>query len=287
MLKSIFFQIARDSYLQDDVTERILMGLTWMTRESLFLAEDIHPSHLYSFQKYIHDIKNGIPEAYVLWEQEFFWRRFYVNNTTLIPRPETELLVEVLRNLCCENANMNQSSYIDVGTGTGCILASILLELHPLRFFSVYWVDIDQNILWLTQKNLDHYKLWVTWLIEGSLISLFLEKKYSFWKHLYLSANLPYIRTGDKSHMWENVIKYEPPSALYWWVKNGFELYEKLIYQCYVLKKMYNLESLHVCIEIGYDQYEYSSHFLKGLWLRFEFFQDIHTIQRVIYITGF
>lgn len=287
MLKTIFFQIARDSYLEDDITERILMAVTWMTRESLFLVEDIHPSYLYSFQKYIYDIKSGIPEAYIFWEQEFLWRNFYTDSSTLIPRPETELLVQVLRNNCFKSANMSESSYIDIGTGSGCILASLLLELHPLRFFSVYWVDIDQDILSLAQKNLDRYTLWVSWLLEGSLLSPFLEKKYSFWKHLYLSANLPYIRVGDENNMWENVVRYEPSSALYGGEKTWFELYEKLIYQCYVIKKSYTLESLHLCIEIWYDQYDISSLFLSELWLQFEFFQDMHTIQRVIYITGF
>lgn len=287
MLKSLFFQIARDADIQEDMAERILVKITWMTRESLFLMDEISSSYLYSFQKYIHELTNGIPAAFVFWEQEFFWRNFYTESSTLIPRPETELLLEVLRNICLKNANMRESSYVDVGTGTGCILASLLLELTPLCFFSVYWVDINSAILQLTEKNLDRYKLWVSWLLEGSLLSPFLEKKYSFWKHLYLSANLPYIRTGDSVHIWENVIKYEPSSALYWGEKTGFELYEKLIYQCYVIKKSYAIESLHLCIEIWYDQYDTSIAFLNELWLRFEFFKDMHTIQRVIYITGF
>lgn len=287
MLKSIFLQIARDSHLEDEIAERILMRITWMSRESLFLIEDIHPSHLYSFQKYIHDIKSGIPEAYIFWEQEFLGRNFYTDSSTLIPRPETELLVEILRNNCFKGANMSESSYIDVGTGSWCILASLLLELHPLRFFSVYWVDIDQAILRLTQKNLDRHKLWVSWLLEGSLLSPFLEKEYSLGKHLYISANLPYIRHGDSIHMWENVIKYEPSSALYGGKDTWFELYEKLIGQCFILTKIRKLKKIHLIIEIWYDQYEYTQKFLWEHWLRFEFFQDMHTIQRVVYIHGF
>ena len=288
MDKKLFYLQALSSWISEHTTEKILCKILGCSREHLFLLSDISPSYLYEFQKYLYDFQSGVPEAYILWEQEFYSRNFLCNSSTLIPRKETELLVEVLKNICLTHANMNQSSYIDIGTGTSCILSTLLLEIHPLRFCEIYWIDISDEILEFSQKNITLHWLRDIQLIRSSLLDAFLaQKDIKLSKNLYMSANLPYIREGDTQSMSSSVKAYEPDTALYGWNNTWFELYESLLKQCFLLKKVRDLQDIHLCVEIWYDQYEHSKRILSELWLRFEYFKDIHNIARVIYITGF
>ena len=288
MDKKYFYDQARASGIFEWITEKILLKILWCSREHLFLLSDISSSHLYSFQKYLFEFQKWIPEAYILWEQEFYGRRFSCENSTLIPRKETELLVDILKDICFKRADMRESSYIDIGTWTSCILTTLLLELQPLRFSQVYWVDISDDILKLSQKNISFHWLSEVKLMQNSLLEWFLsDEALELQKKCYISANLPYVRAWDTDSMWKDVIVHEPSSALYWGEDTWFELYEALLKQCFILKKIKKLQSIHLCIEIWYDQYEYSQKVLSELWLQFEYFQDIHKIARVIYITGF
>jgi hypothetical protein len=84
-----------------------------------------------------------------------------------------------------------------------------------------------------------------------------------------------------------SVINYEPKIALYGWKNTWFEMYEKLINQCFELKKVYNIEKIVLFIEIWFDQYEYSKNNLTNLWLEFEYFRDNSWIFRSIKIYDF
>ncbi|MCH8518531.1 HemK family protein methyltransferase [Candidatus Gracilibacteria bacterium] len=287
MKKSEFYEYGVSCFLSKDSIERVLCKVLGCSREDLFLKQDIPASFLYDFQKYVYEFKKGVPESYILGQQEFYGREFYVEPCTLIPRRETELLVDVMRDICLFSADMQTSSYIDIGTGTTCILSSLILELHPLQFQDIYAVDINSAILKLSQRNLERHHIAGVTLLEGSLLSVFLSEKKSLQKTLYISANLPYIKYGDEKNMGNDVVKYEPDSALYGGNKTGFELYTTLLHQCFLLKNTYKLKDIHVCIEIGYDQYDYSQDVLTELGLRFEYFTDFRNIKRVIYISGF
>ena len=287
MDKQIYYAQAKASGISQWVTEKILCHILGCTKEHLFLLSDIAAEHLYEFQKYLYEFQKWLPEAFIFWEQEFFGRNFLCNTSTLIPRKETELLVDVLKNLCLRNADMDKSSYIDIGTGTTCILTSLYLELLPLKFSYIYWVDIHDDILNLGRENITKYQLQDVELIKSSILQTFLDSQKKLTKNVYISANLPYIKNWDIDNMWDDVVKYEPKSALYGGSETWFELYESLVKECFLLKKIYRLHSIHLCIEIWYDQFEYSQTILSELWLQFEYFKDIHSIQRVIYITGF
>ena len=70
----------------------------------------------------------------------------------------------------------------------------------------------------------------------------------------------------------QEVLDNEPHIALFWWEKTGFEMYEKLIWEIYELKKIYHFDSIQVFIEIGFDQYEYSHKYLSQKWLKWYFY---------------
>lgn len=288
MDKKFFYDQALASGVSDSSIEKILQKILGCSREHLFLLSDIPASKLYEFQKYLYEFQKGIPEAYILWEQEFYWRKFFCDSSTLIPRKETEQLVDNFKNICLINANMNESSYIDIGTGTSCILTTMLLELYPLSFSEIYWVDISEDVLQLSQKNITFHWLSETQLMKSSLLDIFLsDDTIKLSKNLYISANLPYVRLWDTENMGCDVVYYEPANALYWWDSTWFELYESMLKQCFLLKKIKDIHNIHLCIEIWYDQYGLSKRIFSELWLQFEYFQDIHKIPRIVYITGF
>ena len=287
MQKKFYLDQAILSGVSHSNAEKILCRILGCSKEHLFRLSDIAAEHLYEFQKYLYEFQKWLPEAYIFWEQEFYGRNFFCGNSTLIPRKETELLVDVLKNKCLLRADMKESSYIDVGTGTSCILTTLVLELQPLQFTQVYWIDISDDILDLAKKNIVKHGIDNIILHKSSLLWVFLQEEIALKKNIYISANLPYIKNWDTLNMWSDVVSYEPDTALYGWVESWFEMYESLFKECFLLKKIHNLQSIHVCIEIWFDQYELSKHILQELWLQFEYFPDIHNIQRIIYITGF
>jgi methylase of polypeptide subunit release factors len=127
-----------------------------------------------------------------------------------------------------------------------------------------------QNIIQLKYSN----------LLEHFLIN----KKPFLNESLIITANLPYIKNWDFENMDKETIEFEPDSALYWWEKTGFELYEKLLAQCSQLKKLYNIKEITLFIEIGFDQYEISKNYLKKIKWEHTYFRDNWWIHRCIKI---
>ena len=150
--------------------------------------------------------------------------------------------------------------------------------------------DISEKALDIANINLKKYSLQNKLrLINSNLLDIFLSDTSflcSRWdltiENLFITANLPYIKNKDFKNINESVLKYEPNIALYWWKKTGFELYEKLIYDCLELNYVYNIWNLVLFIEIGFDQFEISKNFLKWLKLKFEFFKDNLFYNRVV-----
>jgi hypothetical protein len=80
------------------------------------------------------------------------------------------------------------------------------------------------------------------------------------------------------------VINYEPDIALYGWAETGFEMYKRLIYECFALKREYNLFEIVLFIEIWFDQWDYAKKYLDTKWLNYECFNDNTWIFRCIKI---
>lgn len=128
-------------------------------------------------------------------------------------------------------------------------------------------VDNSSEALKVTEKNVEKFGLKEkVHIVEADLLSGFSEAQvHPLSKNLCMSANLPYIKNNDFENMARSVIDHEPDSALYGGEKTGFELYEKLIKQCFQLKNILSLENITLFIEIGFDQYEVSKSFLEEL----------------------
>ncbi len=155
-----------------------------------------------------------VPIAYILGYKEFYGRRFTVTTTTLIPRPESEAMIELLGELPLQP----DMKLVDVGTGTGCLGITAKLE-HPE--LDVTLLDIDIHTLNVAEKNADTLKADVTALKSDLL------EGYPYQADIIL-ANLPYV---DPEWETSPETQHEPEIALFA-KDNGLALIKKLIDQC-------------------------------------------------------
>jgi release factor glutamine methyltransferase len=172
-----------------------------------------------AFRDRIRRRSQGEPVAYILGRKEFFGHEFSVGPATLIPRPETEHLVELLLRSFPEDAELTG---LDVGTGTGCIAIS-LKKARP-RWTIKAW-DISREALGVAAKNAE--KLAAP--IELEQRDALQEQSWSAAPHAFdfIASNPPYIADSERSELAASVVRYEPALALFAEEK-GLIFYRKL-----------------------------------------------------------
>ncbi|MDR0386031.1 MAG: peptide chain release factor N(5)-glutamine methyltransferase [Prevotellaceae bacterium] len=146
-----------------------------------------------------------IPLQYILGETEFYGRKFYVDKNVLIPRCETEELVDLVVG---ENRS-GATNIMDIGTGSGCIAISLNCELPEAK---VYAIDISAEALKVAMKNCDRNKACVMFA-EYDILGCS-EFPYNT-KFDIIVSNPPYVRMSEKKNMHENVLEHEPHTALF------------------------------------------------------------------------
>ena len=236
-------------------SELILSNLIKKKKENLIInsKEKVSKSTIDNFNKLITRRLKREPLAYILKQKEFWSKIFYVNRNTLIPRPETELLCEsIIKTL------KNRTPYIlDVGTGTGCILLSILSELKKARGVGI---DISKKAIEVAKKNSSN--------LELNKRAKFFSKSFNDiygYKFDLIVSNPPYIRTCDIKNLSDDVRKFEPKIALDGG-KDGLDVIKKVIYKTKtILKKLGWL-----ALEIGHGQHRKVSKILKEQGFREE-----------------
>ena len=155
-------------------------------------------------ENFIAKLKEYIPIQYILGETEFFGLPFRVNESVLIPRPETEELVDWIRNENDRNANLG---ILDIGTGSGCIAISLK---HEFTNATVDAFDISEKALETAQNNATLNKLEVTFSKVDILNTPEMEQKWDI-----IVSNPPYVTELEKSEILPNVLDYEPHLALF------------------------------------------------------------------------
>lgn len=158
-----------------------------------------------------------VPIAYIIGHKEFYGRRFKVSTATLIPRPESENMIELLKDTLYKLNNKKYKTLVDIGTGSGCIGITAKLEIPEL---SVTLSDIDNGALYVANYNADKYQ------VDIDIIKSDLLQRYPINPDIIL-ANLPYV---DRSWDLSPETRHEPKIALFA-NNNGRDLIEKLIYQ--------------------------------------------------------
>jgi release factor glutamine methyltransferase len=209
------------------------------TREEILtnIDQKIDKKKFLLFKKYLQRRSKNEPIAYILGEKEFWSSTFYVNNNTLIPRPETELLVDNLLEFY-RNKNI---SILDIGTGSGCIIVSLLINLKKSIGFGV---DISKDAISIATKNSIKHKL--ANRIKFSTLSF--EKIFNKKFDLIVS-NPPYIERKDIKNLIDDIKKYEPRMALDGG-NDGLDLIRKVIYKSKDILKIKGM----LALEIGNEQ---------------------------------
>jgi len=162
-------------------------------------------------KKYLDELLKHKPVQYVLNEAWFYKRKFYVNENVLIPRPETEELVEWIVKDEKNNAdgNSKQTNIIDIGTGSGCIPVSLKKELPEAN---VTAIDVSEKALVVSKKNAKELNASIDFFQIDFL-------KEDEWKALpqidIIVSNPPYIPINEKEILAKNVIDFEPEIALF------------------------------------------------------------------------
>ncbi|MGL5685747.1 MAG: peptide chain release factor N(5)-glutamine methyltransferase [Vagococcus fluvialis] len=187
-----------------------------------------------------------IPVQYLIGSTEFYGRRFKVNEHTLIPRPETEELVELI----LKDNHQENLEVVDIGTGTGIIALSLSLE-NPT--WKVTGLDISKEALKIATKNNQALEGQVHFL-ESDVLSKFPKNK----KIDILVSNPPYISYDEWEEMDESVREYEPKQALFA-ENNGLAIYEKIAKESTPVLS----ETGRIYLEIGYLQGESVSQIFK------------------------
>ena len=192
-------------------------------------------------EKYNLAIKRRIkrePVAYITGKKEFWSDNYLVNRGTLIPRPETELLIYKIINFF-KNKKIN---ILDIGTGSGCILLSILKELNFARGIGI---DSSPRAIKTAEKNSKNLKL--SYRSKFKVANL---EKFNLGKYDLIVSNPPYIPSKDIKNLSKDIINYEPLIAINGGI-DGFEIIKKVIYKSNDLLKRNGL----LAIEVGRNQY--------------------------------
>ena len=186
-------------------SELLLSQATNKSREFIILNldHDISKKEYDYFKKMVNQRSKGKPIAY-LTGKKFFWKdEFLINENVLIPRPDTEVIIEQVLKIYKKK---NKVSFLDIGFGSGCILLSILKERKD---FIATGVDISNHALKVCKINA--YKLGVK-----NRVRLFKSDIDKFFKGKYdlIISNPPYIKNLDLKYLDKDVIKFEPKLAL-------------------------------------------------------------------------
>ena len=200
--------------------------------------EELKKENIQLFDFLVKRRKKGEPIAYLINKKEFWAQNFYINQNVLIPRPDTEHLVEETLRLFNMNSKLN---ILDIGTGSGCILLSILKERR--NFFGT-GIDISKKAINVACFNAKIHQLNNRVRFYNSDVDKFLIGKYDL-----IISNPPYIKRKDLKYLEKGEVGFEPKLALDGG-KDGFSKITKVISKASSLIK----RNGKFILEIGFDQ---------------------------------
>ena len=221
-------------------SEILLSKIIKKNRKYLILNsnEVLKKENIKSFDYLVKRRKKGEPIAYLINKKEFWKQNFYINQNVLIPRPDTEILVEETLKLFNVNSKLNM---LDIGTGSGCILLSILKERR--NFFGT-GIDISKKAINVARFNAKMHQLSNRVKFYNSDVDKFLIGKYDL-----VVSNPPYIKRQDLKYLEVDVKGFEPKLALDGG-KDGFSKITKVISKTSTLLK----KNGRFILEIGFGQ---------------------------------
>jgi release factor glutamine methyltransferase len=183
--KTLAGQAIEDASLEAELLLRHVLKID-RTRLYLELKDELSPADEEAFQTLIERRSSGEPSAYITGRREFYGRDFLVNHHTLIPRPESELLVEKALSLM---HNQGNATIADIGTGCGAIAVSLALEMPEAK---IYATDLSAKALEVAAINCQRHGVsHRVILLQGDMLEPLPERVD------LIVANLPYVRRGE------------------------------------------------------------------------------------------
>jgi release factor glutamine methyltransferase len=223
------------------------------------------------YRSYVERRSAGEPLQYIVGHQEFFNLDFEVSPDVLIPRPETELLVETALELLGDTPD--PPSICDIGTGSGCIAISILHERPELRAIGI---DISAAALAVAARNAERHGVADRLsLIESDCFDRIEASAHSF---SLIAANPPYVAAAAYDGLQREVREHEPRIALSPG-GDGLDVVRRVIQNA----PPYLVSGGHLLIEIGFDQHEAVHSMIdKNVWTLLDIHRDLQGIPRTV-----
>jgi release factor glutamine methyltransferase len=245
----------------DAIASLVLTDLTGLNKARLkaFTDTELSTEQSQKLATILQELRTGKPVQYILGHTEFYGLNFLVNPAVLIPRPETEELVEWILQTIPSSVDIN---ILDIGTGSGCI--PIVLKLH-LTNNKLFAIDISPDALQTAKRNAELNKTDITFVEADALHlneSVIAEQQYGV-----IVSNPPYVTMVDKQQMHHNVTGFEPHTALFVPNENPLLFYVAIAdfaaghlnkdgYLFFEINESYGAETVEMLVAKGFTQIE-------------------------------
>ena len=181
---------------------------------------EISEGEVQKWESIISELKTEKPIQYIIGETWFYDSKFYVNEHTLIPRPETEELVDWIVATEKKNDKKEKLTILDIGTGTGCIPISLKKNLPQAE---VSAIDVSEEALKVAQRNALENKVEINFMLQNILETEDLKQQFDI-----IVSNPPYVRNMEKQEIKKNVLAFEPHLALFVEDNDALLFYRKI-----------------------------------------------------------
>ena len=168
---------------------------------------EISDEEVLKWEAIISDLKTEKPIQYSIGETWFYDSKFYVNEHTLIPRPETEELVDWIIKTHKSKDKIDKLAVLDIGTGTGCIPISLKKNIPQAEVFAI---DVSEEALKIAHKNAETNQVQINFILQNILETKDLNQNFDV-----IVSNPPYVRNLEKQEIKKNVLEFEPHLALF------------------------------------------------------------------------
>jgi release factor glutamine methyltransferase len=265
-------QLASDENLRATATrdaELLLLHTLQISRITLIANPDteLTPSQRTAYESTIARRLRYEPIQYITGPQEFYGLNLHVTPAVLIPRPETEHLVETVLNLVLPNQPLK---IVDIGTGSGAIAIALAIHLPEAEITAL---DISTEALATATLNArEHHVDARIRFLQSDLLSALRHEAETFDA---IVSNPPYVAEPDRNTLHPQVRDYEPPTALFAG-KTGLDIYRRLIPQAHNALKPNGL----LALEIGHGQQSAVASLLE-IWRNVSFVNDLQQVPRV------
>ena len=250
--------------------ELLLASGLSVEREYLYSHDDrvLTDEEAQALEDRLYDRIGGVPLQYIVGRQEFYGRYFEVNPAVLIPRPETEYIIEaVLEALGANGRPLRPPSIIDVGTGSGCLAVTLALEIQEATVFAT---DISQLALVVAQRNATQLGASLSLACVDVLDAI--SGRFDF-----IVSNPPYVRRDQMTSLQREVREHEPHVALFS-PEDELAIYRRLVRGGETMLK----SGGHILMEVGIGMDERVASLFGSKWETLPTKADLQGIPRTI-----